>query len=122
MKTVEKCTEVIPEVLSDNYLNATITRTAGQSRRGLIQKTRVAKLLKRSRRTLLDWEKLLTSCLDDWGRFSESRQYNFYQYYCLEKISRYQAREQPFRSLSDIESYIERNLNNFTLESYFSQF
>lgn len=122
MKNDATCPVVTPEVLTNNYLDSTINRAKVQARQGLIQKTQVSKLLNRSRRTLHDWDKLLASLLDDWTRFKDSRQFSFYQYYCLEKISRYQTREQPFKSLADIASYVERNINNFTLETYLNQF
>lgn len=122
MKNQIDCPVITPEILTDNYLESTINRTESQARQGFIKKTNTSKLLKRSRRTLHDWDKLLASLLDDWTRFKDSRQYSLYQYYCLEKLSQYQTREQPFKPLADIASYVERNIHKFTLETYFNQF
>lgn len=122
MKTSENCTAIKPEVLTDHYLESTINRTATQAKQGYINKTQVSKLLNRSRRTLHDWDQMLTSILDDWAKLQKTRQYNFYQYYCLKKLSQYQNITTPFKSLDDLISYVKRNIDSFTLESYFNQF
>ncbi len=123
MQTIDISPSVKAEVVANRKFESTQQRPRELFKNGYISKVNIRRLLCRSKQTIHNWENLLLSVLPDYSLFRTERQpLTHYHYWCLEKLSKYQTKQEPYKPEGDLISYIERNIKSFSLESYINKF
>jgi hypothetical protein len=73
--------------------------------------------LNRAKQTVYDWEQILISLVPDYAEgWRERKPLSDYHRWCLQKVNRFQNKEKPYKSESEIISFIERT--DFSLQKY----
>ena len=85
---------------------------------GLWLKVNVIATLKRSKRTIQNWESLLIGCVPDFANMyqGERKPITDYHRWCLQRLSNFQNKSKPYKAEADLISFIERN--DFSLNKY----
>jgi len=121
---MNKCKVVKPEILTDKQVTATIKNQKRLSA-GCWPKHKLEATLRRPRNTINQWDRLLISLSDvlpDYEKLRKPGPLNDYHRFVLDKISTFQNRQSPWRTLEEIENYIKRNADRLTLSEYMKQF
>lgn len=121
---MSKCKSVIPEVLTEARLEGLQERQRELETSGYWPRFKLSLFLKRSRPTINQWDKLLLSYIPDYANYwpGEGKPLNDYQRWCLQKLSKFQNKEEPYKPVADLVSYIERTSSNFQISEYIKQY
>ena len=115
---ISQCAKV--EVLTAKKLETTLNRPRELFKSGYLGKGQISKLLNRSRQTLHTWDQLLINFIPDYAKYwaGERKPLTHYHFCCLQRLSKYQNRAEPYKSEDDLISYITRNIELFSLQTY----
>jgi len=121
---MSECKSVIPEVLTGPRLEGLQQRQRDLESSGYWPRFKLSLFLKRSRPTINQWDKLLLSYIPDYANYwpGERKPLNDYQRWCLQKLSKFQNKEEPYKPVADLVSYIERTASNFQISEYIKQY
>jgi hypothetical protein len=122
---MSNCKVVKVQILSDKRLNTTIKKQKSLNADGSWSKNKLEDHLKRPRNTINQWDRLLISLSDvlpDYERLRKTGRLNDYHRFVLEQISRFQNRQSPWRTMTEIENFVTRNADKLTLLKYMKQF
>lgn len=116
--------KVKAEVLTAKQLDKVIERQKKLGNSGRWSKFKLEGFLNRARGTINNWDQMLISLINDYQRLwpGDRQPLTDYHRYCLELVSKFQNRKLPYKPEPDLISYIERNKERFTLETYINQF
>lgn len=115
---------VIPDILTPARLEGLQQRQRDLETSGYWPRFKLSLFLNRSRPTINQWDKLLLSFIPDYAEYwpGENKPLTDYQRWCLQKLSKYQNKQEPYKPVADLVSYIERNVLSFTMTEYIKQF
>ena len=112
------------KVLTDKRLSKVIERQKRLGNSGHWSKFKLEVFLQRTRATVNTWDKILMASISDYENLwpGARKPLTDYHRYCLEMVSKFQNRNLPYKEESDIISFIERNQEKFSLQTYIEQF
>lgn len=112
------------EVLTAKHLDKVIERQKRLGNSGHWSKFKLEVFLNRTRATINTWDQMLISLISDYARLwpGHRQPLTDYHRYCLELISKFQNRRLPYKPEPDLISFIKRNKEKFTLQTYINQY
>lgn len=92
-------------------------RTDKLFEKGYWQIKNIESACKRSKRTIQQWDRMLGNLVNDYGEGRKTRRpLSDYHYWCLQRLSKFQNTDKPYKSEDELVSFIERN--DFSLQKY----
>lgn len=119
-----QCKTARVDVLTASRLEKNQQRQIALETSGYWPRFKLEVFLNRSRPTINQWDSLLLSFIPDYAKYwpGERKPLTDYHRFCLQKINNFQSKEKPYKALGDLVSFIQRNIESFSIQSYIKHY